>query len=131
MNTLITAGALYNSLAVEGIGAHWARRKMVALVIFLKLLLLPAICFPLTIGAIRLGILDRSDPLLLLIVFIESAVPSAQSLVGLAQVLLPESETGKLSALYLPMYICSAVTVTVAVAIALWLIEIEAIQPVK
>jgi hypothetical protein len=123
MNTLVTAGALYNALALEGIGALCARWKMVVLVILLKLVVLPLICFPLTLGAIRWGWLDRSDPLLLLIVFVESAVPSAQSLVGLAQLLLPESETGKLSALYLPMYLTSVLTITVAVAVALWLIE--------
>ena len=47
----------------------------------------------------------------------------AQSLVGLAQVELSERSTGRLSALYLPQYLCATLTVTVAVAVALRVID--------
>ena len=89
----------------------------------MKLILLPSIFYPLTYAAICRGYVASTDPMLLLIIFLQSAVPSAQFVVTLAQLTLSERSTARLAALYLPMYLCSAATMTIAVGVALWLID--------
>lgn len=123
VGALVTGGALYTSFATEGFGTLRGRWKVVWLVIGLKLVLLPLVFYPLTYGAMRRGWLTSRDPLLLFVVLLQCAVPSAQFVVSLAQLSLSERSTGRLASLYLPLYLCSWATMTVAVGAALWLVD--------
>jgi len=89
--------------------------------IILKLVVMPLICFPLTWLFMRTGLLGQ-DHLMHLILLIESAVPSSQSVVSLVQVEAGSRCANRISGLYLPMYITSAFTLSVAVAMAIFII---------
>jgi len=97
--------------------------KLILLICFLKLVALPSICYPITAWLFNSGILSKKDKLLQMIMFIESAVPSSQSVVSIVQIEAGSKCADRISALYLPMYIASAITLSIAVALAIWVID--------
>ena len=95
---------------------------LVAAACGLKLVAMPLICFPLTYLAGRLGLLDTDDPLLLMVVYMQAAVPSSQSAVSIVQLTGGSALANRLSVLYLPQYVLSSFTLSVAVAAAIAII---------
>jgi predicted permease len=85
----------------------------------LKLVLMPLLCFPLTFLASRMNLLDSNDPILLMVAYMQAAVPSSQSAVSIVQLVGDVRLANRLSVLYLPQYILSSFTVSVAVAVAI------------
>lgn len=122
MGALVMAGALRASLAAEGCASYSQRRRAVLLTIGIKLVLMPVLSYAVTLGAVRLGLLER-DPLLLLVILLQSAMPSGMTLISVAAVEMPPRWTGRLAALYLPQYLFATFSLTVAVGAALLLID--------
>ena len=83
---------------------------------------MPLLCFPLTYLASRVGALDGDDPLLLMVVYMQAAVPSSQSAVSIVQMTGGSPLANRLSVLYLPQYILSSFTLSISVAIAIAII---------
>jgi hypothetical protein len=92
-------------------------RRVVGASIAIKLLAVPAVAVPLTTAAARAGWLP-DEPILLMVLHIQSAVPSAQAIVSLLAATGKPALGEKLSTLYIPMYTASLVTVAVVITVA-------------
>jgi len=95
--------------------------KLVLLSCVLRLLVMPAICFPAALGAFRAGLVV-DDPLVRLILLIMPAMPSSQTFVSIVQATLGSAATERISALYLPQYAAAMLTVTLATGMGMALV---------
>ena len=98
-----------------------ARLLWAALVI--KLLLMPAVSIPIILLAARSNLLARDEPMLLMVLILQSAVPSAQTGLALMNAAGLQKEASQMSMVYLPMYIISVITVAASIVIAVTGIE--------
>ncbi len=128
VSTLLAAASLHAAFARSGLRASCCgagRARMVMLMCLLKLVLMPAVCYPLTVYAWRIGLLDCSDPVLRLVALLQSAMPSAQLLIAVSEIEMGSRATEELALPYLPHYLCASATLTFATAAALSLIDAE------
>ena len=95
--------------------------KLVLLSCGLRLLVVPAICFPAALLAFRAGLVV-DDPLVRLLLMIMPAMPSSQTFVSIVQAALGSAATERMSALYLPQYAAAMLTVTLATGMGMALV---------
>lgn len=95
--------------------------KLVLLSCGLRLLVVPAICFPAALLAFRAGLVV-DDPLVRLLLMIMPAMPSSQTFVSIVQATLGSAATERMSALYLPQYAAAMLTVTLATGMGMALV---------
>ena len=72
--------------------------------------------------AARAGLLAADDSMLLMILMVQSGVPSAQTALTLLVAAGMQKEAGEMSTIYLPMYIFSVLTLAVVIVAAVTLI---------
>lgn len=89
-------------------------QRLIIAAVLVKLVVMPAVAIPLTLQAARANILPN-EPMLLVIVMIQSGVPSAQTSLALLVAAGLQKEASELSLVYLPMYIVSIFTMGVVV----------------
>ena len=99
-----------------------AHAKLVLASALLKLVLLPSICMPLTQLAAARGLL-RDDPVLLMTLHIQSAVPSSLTAVALLVASGRSEQAHLLSSVYLPQYLLSTLTLSAVIIIAVQMLE--------
>ena len=129
VSTLLAAASLHAAFARSGLRASCCsagRARIATLSCLLRLVLMPAVCYPLTVCAWRIGLLDRSDPVLRLVALLQSAMPSAQLLIAVSEIEIGSRATEELALPYLPHYLCASVTLTIATAAALSVIDADA-----
>lgn len=95
--------------------------KLVFLSCGLRLLVVPAICFPAALLAFRANLVV-DDPLVRLLLMIMPAMPSSQTFVSIVQATLGSAATERMSALYLPQYAAAMLTVTLATGMGMALV---------
>mmetsp|Transcript_7791 Transcript_7791/g.14747 ORF Transcript_7791/g.14747 Transcript_7791/m.14747 type:complete len:333 (+) Transcript_7791:1-999(+) len=101
--------------------AKW--RQLVLMSSGLKLIVMPLICFPLTLLVIRHTGFAKDDKMLQMILLIECAVPSSQTAVALMQLETSSKLANRMASLYLPMYCAAAFTLSFWVASAIYLLR--------
>ena len=97
--------------------------RLVFAAVLIKLILLPAISIPLTILSAQHGLLAKDEPMLLMILMLQSAVPSEQTGLALINAAGLPKEASQMSMVYLPMYCVSVFTVAAVIVIAVTAIE--------
>ena len=112
------AGVRAASLAAGACCAWSPMSRLTLAALLIKLVLMPLISIPLLLAATRAGLLASDEPMLLMILVIQSGVPSAQT--GLALVVAAglQKEAGEMSIVYLPMYVLSVLTMAVVIVVA-------------
>jgi len=88
---------------------------------FIKLLLMPAISIPLLVLAVNLGALPEDQPMLFMVLVIQTGVPSAQTALALLVSAGLQKQAGQMSIVYLPMYIASVFTLAALIVVAVTL----------
>ena len=91
--------------------------------IIVKLILMPAVAIPLVLWAARANLLPAHEPMLLMIIMVQSGVPSSQTALALMVAAGLQKESSELSVVYLPMYACSVLTMAVVILAAVQSIE--------
>ena len=89
--------------------------------ILIKLVLMPAISLPLIKLASDARLLP-DEPMLLIVLMIESAAPSAQTALALLAATGQPHLAEELSAVYVPQYVCSVVSMAIVIVLAVELI---------
>ena len=84
---------------------------------------MPAISIPLILLAARGGALATDEPMLLMVLMVQSGVPSAQTALTLLVAAGMQKEAGEMSSIYLPTYIFSVFSLAVVIVLAVTLIE--------
>ncbi|MBN2450052.1 MAG: AEC family transporter [Lentisphaeria bacterium] len=124
---LIGDGVIPCSLLV--LGANLAERvpanvgiptRVYAGVIWGRLILMPVIGCLYTLTLLRFGLLPE-DPMFLLVLLLESAVPSATNLIVMCQV--HSRGEAAMSRLLVVTYVAAVVTLTASVSLFLWVLE--------
>ncbi|CAE6934022.1 PILS5 [Symbiodinium sp. CCMP2456] len=90
---------------------------------FIKLLLMPAISIPLLVLAVNVGALPEDQPMLFMVLVIQTGVPSAQTALALLVSAGLQKQAGQMSIVYLPMYIASVFTLAALIVVAVTLSE--------
>ncbi|CAE7458028.1 PILS5 [Symbiodinium sp. CCMP2592] len=88
---------------------------------FIKLLLMPAISIPLLVLAMNVGALPEDQPMLFMVLVIQTGVPSAQTALALLVSAGLQKQAGQMSIVYLPMYIASVFTLAALIVVAVTL----------
>jgi predicted permease len=115
---LFVLGATLSS-GVSGLGSSLPSRTLVAIVCA-KLLVVPAVNLALVLGALRYGLLPRTDPVLLpLALLAVGASPTAMNLSTIAQ--LAGSGQGEVTKVIFFQYIFAVITVSVYATLGLLL----------
>ena len=96
-----------------------ARLAIAATVV--KLIVMPAVCMPLVVWAERAGALSH-DPVLLLVIHLQSGVPSSQTAIAVLVAAGRPVLAQQLSKIYIPQYLLSALTLSAVIVIAIKLI---------
>ena len=86
-----------------------------------RLVLMPLLGCIYVLAVVRLGVVPKDDPMLLLVLMLEAAVPSATNLIVMCQVHERGDETA-MSRVLVFNYVAAVLTLTVFVALFLWLI---------
>eukprot|EP00898_Chlorokybus_atmophyticus_P009183 jgi/Chlat1/9266/Chrsp99S08490 len=94
--------------------------RLTVVVCVLRLIIMPAISFPLTFLAQKKGLLGTPTNLLLeLVILVQSAAPSSQLLISFYQLYGFEKQAARLSFIYLLQYVFGIASVTAAIVAAL------------
>lgn len=88
---------------------------------FIKLLLMPAISIPLLVLAVNVGALPEDQPMLFMVLVIQTGVPSAQTALALLVSAGLQKQAGQMSIVYLPMYIASVFTLAALIVVVVTL----------
>ncbi|CAJ1372904.1 unnamed protein product [Effrenium voratum] len=84
----------------------------------IKLALVPAIAIPLIVLAVKAGATGRDQPMLFMVLMIQTGVPSAQTTLALLVSAGLQKVAGEMSIVYLPMYVASVATMAAIIMIA-------------
>lgn len=103
-------------------GSGQGRAAIAGAVIAIKLLLMPVVCIPLHELGARAGVLP-DEPVLLVVLHMMSGLPSSLSLVVLLLSSGQRAVAEQVSALYMPQYAVSILSVAAVTAIAIMLNE--------
>ena len=98
-------------------------RRLIFGAVVVKLLLMPLVGIPLIYAAVHARLLPADEPMLLVIIMIQTGVPSAQTSLALMVAAGLQKEAGELSLVYLPMYICSIFTMAAVILVSTLLIQ--------
>ncbi|CAJ1372908.1 unnamed protein product [Effrenium voratum] len=90
---------------------------------FIKLVLMPAISIPLIVLAVKAGAIGRDQPMLFMVLMIQTGVPSAQTTLALVVSAGLQKVAGEMSIVYIPMYVASVVTVAIVIVISVTLFD--------
>ena len=114
---------------IDGGRSASSMTRLTIAAIVIKLVLIPAISIPLLLLAARNGLLSRDEPMLFMVLMLQSAVPSAQT--GLALVVAAglQAEAGQMSMVYLPMYVLSIFTLAAVIVASITLYD--SINPIS
>ncbi|CAJ1351701.1 unnamed protein product [Effrenium voratum] len=89
----------------------------------IKLVLMPAISIPLIVLAVKAGAIGRDQPMLFMVLMIQTGVPSAQTTLALVVSAGLQKVAGEMSIVYIPMYVASVVTVAIVIVISVTLFD--------
>ena len=92
--------------------------RFVAAACALRLVVLPALCFPMTLVAMGTGALPRSASLLM-ILSVSSGTPSSQTLVALLTARGASELAATASKVYVPQYVLSVLSVSAIIGVVI------------
>ena len=97
--------------------------KLLLGAVSIRLVLMPAISIPLLLAAARAGAVAADEPMLIMVLMVQSGVPSAQTALALLAAAGMKKEAGEMAAIYLPMYAISVITLAVVIIVAVVTID--------
>jgi len=125
-NTVVGLSMLVLGASLSSVSLGEASRKIsrvnTAALIFMKMIVMGALGIALVYGLVHAGILDRDNKMLLFILMIQAAVPTAQSVIIIAE--LHQTDSASVSAFLFFMYVASVPCLTLSVTSALYVVEI-------
>jgi predicted permease len=117
--SLINLGAALGQMKGLEKGVSMTRAVLPATV--MKLIVMPAVAIPIIQSLTGIWI-PTENKMLRFIMMFDSAIPVANLIVAIAQLVGPTGEAGDAASLALVQYLASAATMTVCVAVILWIL---------
>ncbi|KAL1510510.1 hypothetical protein AB1Y20_006814 [Prymnesium parvum] len=125
-NELVESAETEERTMLHRRGARWwhlsEKQRAYIVIISIKLILLPAVAFPISYAAVEAGLIPKDDGLLQIIIYMQAAVPSSQTAVSFLAASGKPNLSQELSGLYLPQYVLSVFTIAFSIVSAISLI---------